>query len=285
MSDFIRDAIPEAIGGVVAFLVLGALSLLWRSVRLRLREVLYRPRITVHVWQEVVIDGQKRRLIPWPSLVVGLGKDPIHRGNLEPRVAAKTKYLKSPWVELRDMLIPPLYPLGENVSKADSLVAVHFVVRNTGNERLTPSEVGQMSLRLDVPSLHVLDWSRGVFDEPGWGRSLDPNLEGPDWSTKTWWEYEHRREIPDDRPTTLQVGLKRAIGDKPSRDVLGVLTTSQPSTPTGVSVSLRPNGHQIPLLFKPWRPALPGERLRHPFRTAWRRLVVASRIRAHVGPQ
>ena len=94
MPSFITDLPSEVIGGLVTALILGFGSLLIGPVRHRLREILFGPRVTVHLWQDVVIDGRKRRLVPWPSLVVGLGSDPIFRGALEPRVLEKQELMK-----------------------------------------------------------------------------------------------------------------------------------------------------------------------------------------------
>lgn len=276
MPEVIRDALPEFLGGMFVIAVVALVGLLWQS-RSRLRELVYGPRLTVHVWQDVAIDGNRRRIIPWPALVVGLGKDPVRRGNLEPLLKARIQDLKKP--DPRKFFVSPLYPLGKSVTGgADSLVGVHVAIFNSGQDILIPEEVGSISLRIDVPSLHLLDWAREVFDEPGWERSLDPSLMGEEcWDDTKW--YEHGgRTIADDGPTDLGLGLKNSIRpDDSDRDTLAVLVSTSPGRPIEVNVSVVAKANKVPLLVKPWRPARRGERIRHPLRTIWRRLIVARR--------
>lgn len=277
----IQDALPEFLGGVFVFAFIALVGALWRS-RTRLREILYGPRLTVHMWSEVVVDGRLRRTFPWPSVVVGLGRDPIRRGNLEPRLKAQQGEVQ--FGPLRDFLVPPLYPLGEKVTAgADSLVAVHVAIFNTGRDVIDVAEAGAITLSVDAPSLHILDWARGTFDEPGWARSVDEGLMVDDWSKtqETWTEYSWQgREIEDDSPTLLDVRLRSASkpGERNAkRDALGVLASSRRTYPIRLNVSVVARANRVPMLVKPWRPATSGERLRHPMRTVWRRVVTAGR--------
>jgi hypothetical protein len=275
VNEVIGDLPSEVIGGLLTTLILAALALLFGPVRRRLREVLIGPRLLVHVWTEVVIDGRQRRLIPWRQLVVGLGADPIYRGSLEPRLQEKESLMRKPWHGLREFMIQPLYPLNRTVALADSLFAVHVVVWNKSRNIILPTEVGRFTLLIDVPEFHVLDWSRNVFDEPGWDRSRDPSLDRDvlPMGTATY-KYERSSQLQAG-PTPLSIGLRHAIRQgEAERDLLAVLSQSG----DGVNVSVRAETEPIPLLVKPWRPAVSWERLRHPFRTIWRRLILASRV-------
>lgn len=230
------------------------------------------------------MDGGDERF-PWPSVVVGLGKDPIRRGTLEPRLTEMEVGVNTPWHPLRRFLVAPLYPLGEKVAAgADSLVAIHVVIFNKGRDVVEPIDAGFIRLRVDVPSLHILDWARGTFDEPGWNRSLDEELMAEDWAhtPANWMEYGPRT-IQDDAPVSLDIGLKSAA--KPGqqhaqRDALAALASSRSQYPIRLNMSVAARVSKIPLLVKPWRPATTVERFRHPFRTVWRRVVTANRYAA-----
>lgn len=279
MPQIISDLPSEVVGGLITALILGSGSLLAGPVRRRLREVLFGPRLTVHVWPEVIIDGSKRRVFQWPSLIVGLGADPINRGKLEPRLVEKRQLMGKPWHSLREFLVQPLYPLNDRITLADSLMAVHVVAKNRRADLITPDELGTVTLLINAPKLHVLDWAKGAFDEPGWDRSRDPALEGEELPHHSNWYKRKRKEHLVEGLAWIQIGLRGPIaaGDA-LRDALAVLVEADGNDPPAIKASVRSKTHRVPLLVKPWRPTQPGERLRHPSRTVWRRLVVASRI-------
>ena len=259
----------------MVLLVASVVSILVGPVRRRIREALIGPRLLVHIWKEAVIDGRQRRLIPWRQLVVGLGADPIHRGDPEPRLQGKMRLMRQTWRDPREFFVQPLYPLNEKVSRADSIFAVHLVLYNKSRHIILAEDVGRFTLLIDVPELNVLDWSHGVFEELGWGRSHDPRLtEGPEPTGVTWYDSD-RSERVRPGPTLLSVGLRQAVKRvDPQRDVLAVLGQSGDD----FTVTVRSKTQSIPLLVKEWPPATWSERLRHPLRTLWRRLIVAKRI-------
>lgn len=146
-----------------------------------LRAKLRRPRISVHVWLEHLIDRQTAALSPY--LVVGLTETPwmypdTNNRKLETRRSWFSSTSTSGFAtkEGQDYaLIHPLYPLSDHEVGADSVWVLRVVVVNTSRHDVTEDDFGALTVELEETRLafgiadklwgnvQLLGWRRGAF--------------------------------------------------------------------------------------------------------------------------